>query len=158
MDELFFRKALYGRGAHVDTATVFDGLDWNHAGEKSGDCPHSVWETLSHMNYWQDFMLAILKEEHPKSPEHAGESWPDSPSPASEEEWAAAISHFLEGLKRAELEAAKDLAQQGFGKKERTRADCLMTIVLHNSYHAGQVVFARRTIGAWPPPSGGDTW
>lgn len=158
MNELFFRKAFHGKGAHVDTATVFAGLDWRMAGEKREDCPHSVWETLFHMNYWQDFMLAILKGEKPGSPERAAESWPDSPSPADAEEWAAGISHFLEGLERAEFEASKDLSQQGFGKEERTRADCLMTIVLHNSYHAGQVVVARRTIGAWPPPSGGDTW
>lgn len=158
MDELFFRKALRGSGAHVDTATVFEGLDWQQAGEKSADCPHSVWETLSHMIYWQDFMLAILAGETPESPERAADSWPDSPAPADENEWAAAISHFLTGLEKAELEAANDLGQPGFGKIERTRADCLMTIVLHNSYHAGQAVFSRRSIGAWPPPTGGDTW
>lgn len=157
MDEEFFRKGLRGQGAHVDTATVFDGLDWQEAGKKPGNCPHSVWELLFQLNYWQDFMLAMLKGEKPKSPEHAAESWPDSPLPASEEEWRAAVGHFLDGLKAAGQEAAKNLAEQ-VGGKGRTREECLLTIMLHNTYHAGQVVLVRRTIGAWPPPSGGDTW
>ncbi|MGI2328932.1 DinB family protein [Planococcus sp. YIM B11945] len=158
MDEQLFLKGFHGKGVHVDTSTVFDGLDWQKAGEKPENCPHSVWETLFHMNYWQDFMLSYLKGKTPKSPEHASESWPDSPAPASEEEWQSAIVHFLDGLKEGEHEAAKDLLEQGFGGPERTRADCLLSIMLHNTYHAGQAVFARRTIGAWPPPSGGDTW
>lgn len=157
MDAHYFQKGLHGKGAHVDTATVFDGLDWQKAGEKPGDCPHSVWDLLFQMNYWQDFMLAVLKGEKPKSPEHAAESWPDSSAPASEEEWTSALGHFLEGLKEAEQEAAKDLTEQ-VSSKGRTRADCLLTIMLHNTYHAGQAVLVRRTIGAWPPPSGGDTW
>lgn len=157
MDKEFFQKALHGSGSHVDTAEVFSGLDWQQAGEKPENCPHSVWETLSHMIYWQDFMLATLKGKSPKSPEHAIESWPESPAPVSKEEWDAAVSHFLQGLKSAEQEAAKDLTE-GFGQQQRTRADCLMTIFLHNTYHAGQAVYARRMIGAWPPPSGGDTW
>lgn len=158
MDKHFFQKALHGKGSHVDTATVFDGLDWQQAGEKPANCPHSVWETLSHMNYWQDFLLAVLRGEIRKAPEHAADSWPASPSPAGEEEWNAAVEHFLKGLETAGLEAEKELTESGFGRKERTRADCLLSIILHNSYHAGQAVFARRGIGAWPPPSGGDTW
>lgn len=157
MDQQLFQKALHGIGVHVDTATVFDGLEWQQAGEKPENCPHSVWETLIHMNYWQDFTLRTIKGESPKSPEHAAESWPDSPAPASEEEWNSAVSHFLEGLEAAEHEAKKDLAEQ-VEEPERTRAESLMSIALHNTYHAGQVVLARRTIGAWPPPSGGDTW
>ena len=34
----------------------------------------------------------------------------------------------------------------------------LEVLALHNSYHLGQIVLLRRILGAWPPPSGGDTW
>jgi len=158
MEKEFFQNGLHGKGAHVDTATVFDGLNWESAGEKPENCPHSVWELLSHMVYWQDFMLAYLQGEIPKSPEHAVESWPNSPAPASEEEWDNTVSEFLDGLQRAEQEAAKDLTEKGPGGRGRTRAEWLMGITLHNTYHAGQAVIVRRMIGAWPPPSGGETW
>jgi uncharacterized damage-inducible protein DinB len=158
MNTEFFLNGLHGKGAHVDTATVFDGLDWQLAGAKPEGCPHSAWELLSHMVYWQDFMLAYLKGETPKSPEHAAESWPDASAPESGEEWNRALARFSEGLQEAEQEAAKELMEKGAGGKGRTRAEWLMGITLHNTYHAGQAVVVRRMISAWPPPSGGETW
>lgn len=154
----FLQRGIRGTNAHTDAAGVFEGLDWQQAGEKPEGCPHSVWQLLWHMNYWQDFTLAYLKGEAPRNPEHAEESWPEQSMPASEEEWNREAEHFSAGLLQAEQEAAKDVSEEGFGGKRRTRADLLMVIINHNSYHAGQAVFLRRMIGAWPPPSGGDTW
>jgi len=34
----------------------------------------------------------------------------------------------------------------------------LWQILVHNSYHIGQVAMLRRTLGAWPPQGGGDSW
>jgi uncharacterized damage-inducible protein DinB len=34
----------------------------------------------------------------------------------------------------------------------------LWQTVVHKSYHLGQIALLRRTLGAWPPPGGGDTW
>jgi len=151
MDSQFFWNGLHGEGAHVDTATVFDGLDWQQAGEKNGDFPHSVWELLFHMNYWQYFMLDILEGEMPDGENADAESWPPTTGPESEEEWEAAVVYFRKGLDMAETEAGKALDEQVSAGSEATRADCLQTIVLHNSYHAGQVAFARKIMGAWPP-------
>ncbi|MFD1030276.1 DinB family protein [Metaplanococcus flavidus] len=156
MNEQFFRKALHGQEAHVDTATVFDGLDWRQAGEKATGFPHSVWELLFHVNYWQDFMLDLLNGDTPKSQNPDAESWPASPSPESEEEWDSAVAYFLKGLKEAEQEGGKDLTEQVVAGRGETRAECLQTIVLHNSYHAGQVVFARKIMGDWLPVTSGD--
>src|SRR5690606_2547660 len=122
------------------------------AGNKPERCPHSVWQLLWHMNYWQDFMLAYLKGEAPRNPEHAAETWPEDPMPASEQDWVGEVERFSAGLQQAEQESAKDFSEEGFGRKRRTRADLLMVIINHNSYHAGQVVLVRRMIGAWPPP------
>ena len=153
MDEQFFQKALHGEGAHVNTAIIFDGMDWQQAGEKSGNFPHSIWELLFHMNYWQDFMLDLLKGQEPKSQNPDDESWPASTAPESEDEWNSAVAYFLKGLEEAEREAGKELAEQVLAGREETRADCLQTIILHNTYHAGQVVFARKIQGDWPPPT-----
>ncbi|OHX53934.1 hypothetical protein BB776_01535 [Planococcus salinarum] len=56
---------------------------------------------------------------------------------------------FSEGLQEAEQEAGKDLSEQVVAGREDTRTDYLQTIVLHNTYHAGQVVFARKITGDW---------
>lgn len=151
MTEMFFQRGLHGASAHVDSASVFEGLDWQASGKKPENCPHSVWELLFHMNYWQDFMLAYLKGREVKAPGHPEESWPNEPMPQSREMWEAGVERFLQGLKESEEEAGKDLSEPGFGKSDRTRADLLMVLVNHNSYHAGQVVTVRSLIRSWPP-------
>ena len=34
----------------------------------------------------------------------------------------------------------------------------LESLAAHNAYHFGRIVLMRQIEGAWPPPSGGDTW
>lgn len=152
-----FQKSLHGKEAHVDTATVFDGMDWQQAGAKSGNFPYSIWELLFHMNYWQDYMLDLVKGKTPKSENPDEESWPAAPSPESEDQWNSAVVYFRKGLEEADQEAGKELAEQVVAGREDSRADCLQTIILHNSYHAGQVVFARKIQGNWPPETDGDS-
>jgi uncharacterized damage-inducible protein DinB len=36
--------------------------------------------------------------------------------------------------------------------------DIVWQTLVHNSYHLGQVAVLRQALGAWPPPSGRDTW
>lgn len=153
MNAKFFEKGLKGNPAHIDTATVFDGLDWQQAGQKAGDFPHSIWEQLFHTNYWQTFMLDCLKGDMPSGSNFDDESWPHTAAPESEDEWDSAVAYYLKGLKEAEQEAGKDLLERVIAGREETRADYLQTIMLHNSYHAGQVVFARKIMGFWPPPN-----
>lgn len=157
MNRQFFKKSLHGKDANIDTAIVFNGLDWQQAGKKPAGFPHTVWELLFHMNYWQDFMLDLSAGKISTSQNPDEESWPAVPSPDSEGEWDSAVAHFLEGVQKAEQEAEKDLSERVAEGKEETRADCLQTIVLHNTYHAGQVVFARKILGDWPPPTDGDS-
>lgn len=151
MDAKFFQNALHGEGAHVDTATVFDRLDWQQAGDKTGGFPHSVWELLFHMNFWQYFMLDMLEGDPPDGENADAASWPPIAGPESEEEWEAAVVYFRKGLEAAKAEAGKALDEKVVEGSEVTRAECLQTIVLHNTYHAGQVAFARKIMGAWPP-------
>jgi hypothetical protein len=34
----------------------------------------------------------------------------------------------------------------------------LESIAAHDAYHLNRIVLLRQLFGAWPPPSGGDTW
>lgn len=65
----YLQNGLQGKYAHYQTDMLFDGLSWEKAGEKPEGSPHSVWELLFHMNYWQDFILTELHEEKTESPE-----------------------------------------------------------------------------------------
>ena len=148
--------ALSGKGAHVDAPAVFAGLGWKTAGIRPEGAPHSVFQLLNHMIYWQDWAVKWLDGKKPPIPKHASGSWPGDPEPAGRKEWEESLRAFragLDGLNRCARES--DL----FAKKgKKSRLEMLQTMAAHNSYHAGQVVLARQMLGKWPPPSGGLTW
>lgn len=149
-------NALHGTGAHVDTRRIFAGLDWTRAGIRPPGAPHSVYEVLGHMLYWQEWVVRWLGGARPPVPEHASGSWPRGASAVNKREWDQAVRRFAAGL------AAFDRAARGADLLSRTgkrsRLEMLHMIASHNSYHAGQVVVLRQILGAWPPPGGGLTW
>ncbi len=150
------RHALSGQGAHVGTKNVFSGLDWRAAGSKPQSIPHTVYELLKHMTYWQDWVIAWLEDGNADLPRHASGSWPTETGPSSRGDWDKAMREFVRGLKRLELGCRGADLRPRRGRK--SRLEMLSTIAVHNSYHAGQVAFLRQYLGKWPPPSGGLTW
>jgi len=148
--------ALSGKGAHVAARGVFAGLGWKMAGARPEGAPHSIFQLLYHISYWQDWVVKWLDGGNPPIPKHASGSWPGSASPASAKEWRQAVRGFRSGLAGLEHRSrgADLLAQRG----KDSRLGMLQAIASHNSYHLGQVVLLRQMLGAWPPPSGGLTW
>ena len=149
------RRALTGKDAHVATSTVFDGLEWTAAGVRPLGAPHTLYELLNHMVYWQDWVLAWLDGQSPVSPHHASVGWPGAPAPSTHTDWTDAVKHFRDGLERLEAHCRARPRTRRSGK---TPLEMLATIAAHNSYHAGQVAFLRQLASHWPPPSGGLTW
>jgi uncharacterized damage-inducible protein DinB len=150
------RRSLSGKGSHAEAGDVFAGLDWSAAGVKPRGAPHSVYELLGHMSYWQDWAVRWLNGEKPAAPPHASGSWPAADSPASRRDWDEAVARFRRGL--TALERACRGAGRPLSRGAQRRLDMLHTIGAHSSYHAGQVAFLRQLLGKWPPPSGGVTW
>jgi hypothetical protein len=58
--------ALTGGDAHVATRSVFDGLDWRFAGARVKGSPHTLYELLNHMIFWQEGVVAFLDGGHRK--------------------------------------------------------------------------------------------
>jgi len=150
------RRALCGKGAHAETPTVFSEMNWKLAGTRPAGAPHSLFQLLNHMIYWQDWAVKWLDGEQPPIPKHAPGSWPGGAEPASAEEWKQTVARFENGLDRLERQAGEGdlLSKRG----SKSRLEMLQTIAGHNSHHAGQAVLLRQMLGAWPPPSGGLTW
>lgn len=148
--------ALSGKGAHVAAKSVFDGLDWKAAGAQPGGTPHSIFQLLKHMAYWNQWVVRWLDGESPAVPTHAAGSWPEMAAPATEREWQQVVREFKKGLEDMSRGARNSdlLAKHG----TKTRLQMLQSIASHNSYHIGQVVLLRQMLGTWPPPSGGLTW
>jgi uncharacterized damage-inducible protein DinB len=148
--------ALTGGDAHVATRTVFDGLDWHTAGARVEGSPHTLFELLNHMIFWQEGVLEWLDGQSPSMPEHASESWLGPSAPSSRAEWLRTVRRFRSGLTRLERGARQvGSARKGGGKSP---LEILAGVAAHNSYHAGQAALLRQLLGDWPPPTGGLTW
>jgi len=149
-------SALSGKGSHVATKTLFAGLGWKAAGTRPEGVPHSVFQLLNHMSYWQDWVVKWLDGENPPIPKNASGGWPGGVGPASAKAWQHAVRDFRNGLTKLERQSrdADLLTKRG----QHSRLGMLQALASHNSYHAGQIVLLRQILGAWPPPSGGLTW
>jgi uncharacterized damage-inducible protein DinB len=148
--------SLSGKGAHVPTYTVFQGLNWKQAGTQPPGARHTVFQLLEHICFWQDWVLQWLDGKKPPLPSHASASWPAAAGPASAPDWKRAVQNFQSGLRR--LERHSRTAGLAARPGQKSPLEMLQTIASHNSYHAGQVVAVRQLLGSWPPPSGGLTW
>jgi uncharacterized damage-inducible protein DinB len=148
--------ALSGKDAHVGPGKVFEGLDWKVAGACPSGSPHSIFQILNHLTFWQDWVIKWLDGGKPTVPKHASGGWPGKPEPSSAKEWEAAVRGFEKGLgdMNRRIRAVDLLSKRG----KKTRLEMLRAIASHNSYHLGQAVLLRQMLGAWPPPSGGLTW
>lgn len=150
------RQALTGRGAHVLTAEALDGLDWTLTGRQVEGLQHTVFQIVGHLVYWQRFSLAWIDGEKPPTPARAADSWPGSAAPTDEAEWIETVAAFRQGL--AAFEQRVDSVDLSARRGPKTILEIVQLIASHNSYHIGQIVDLRRSLGSWPPPSGGATW
>lgn len=148
--------ALSGEGAHAGSLGIFDGLDWKVAGTCPASAPHSLFQLLNHIVYWQDWVVKWLGGKTPPIPKHASGGWLGNVSPGSKQEWERAVKAFHRGLKSLERAAGSTdlLAKRG----NKNALQMLQAIASHNSYHLGEATLLRQLLGAWPPPSGGLTW
>ncbi len=149
-------RALSGEGAHVGAGKALDGFDPERAGARPEGAPHSAFQIVNHLVFWQDHALAWLAGDKPPTPAHDAESWPGPERPAENAEWESAVARFGTGLDRLRRHASEDDLSARRGPK--TVLYILQVVAAHHSYHLGQVVLLRQQLGAWPPPGGGFTW
>jgi|ERR1700683_1564144 len=167
MSSCALTELLHGEGAHADPVACVADLSAELAAHHVEGFPHSIGELVFHMNYWMDYELRRIRGEKPGYPEHNSESFPLAPSPADAKEWdrlrkrfTALLAEFavLAKASQPELDRQIETVHEGDKKIAGTLEAVLWQMVAHNSYHTGQIAMIRRTLGAWPPRGGGDTW
>jgi len=162
-----FRLLLRGKGAHADPVVILADVPASVAGRTLEGYPHSIWQIVGHMNYWMEYELERIGGKRPHYPEHAIESWPSELAPRHEAEWQAAregLAARIDRLSRLSESSTTALAApvEAMHPKEEPRSasveSVLWQIMVHNSYHVGQIAMLMRCFGLWPPRSGADSW
>lgn len=166
MEQKVLRELVHGKGAHADAVACVSGISPEVAGRRVPGFPQSIFSLVWHAAFWMDYELARMDGQVPPYPEHAMESWPKDDAPRDSREWDDTVRRFEAGIVALDALAALPLAESrrkvaltsATTNQGDTVGDIVLQTLVHNSYHLGQVVLLRQALGAWPPPSGRDTW
>jgi len=166
MSQRALTELLRGKGAHADPLACVEDISAELAARQVVGFPHSIGQLVFHINYWIEYELRRIRGQRPAYPEHNSESFPAASS-VDVPEWdrlRARMTELLDEfaglakLSAQELQREIESVYEGDKNVAGTLEAVLWQIVAHNSYHVGQIAMMRRTLGAWPPRGGGDTW
>jgi uncharacterized damage-inducible protein DinB len=155
MDDKVVREALVELltkgNAHVTVDKALDGLPAELRGRRPAGDIHSVWEELEHMRIAQEDILRYTLDQGWESPDWPQGYWPSS-GPPDEEAWKTSAARFhadLEEVCALVRDPARDLSARLPQGQGRTYLRQVLLVADHNAYHLGQIVQARKLLGAW---------
>lgn len=150
--------ACFDRNAwFVSVRNALDGLTVDQAVWKPRDDVNCIWETLSHLAYYNKAYLQRFKGiDYEYDVDNNDQTF--STGEYSEEEWRADVLRF-----DAVMNEFRDLiAKANEGKfseavsntNKASWAELISDINAHNAYHAGQILLVRKLQGSWNPANG----
>jgi hypothetical protein len=158
-DQLLREHVIYlldGGGAHAKFDDVVKDFLAKLRGQKPAGLPHSPWMLLEHMRLAQWDILEFSRNAKYESPEWPEGYWPKSDGPPNPAAWETSVKNFHKDLKamRDLVENPKtDLfAKIPWGDGQTILREALL-VADHNAYHLGQLVDAKRALGAWKEES-----
>jgi uncharacterized damage-inducible protein DinB len=159
-------KALTSDSFAAPPPHILQGITDTLAHATFPNVPHTLYDELWHMTFWQQLSLDWVGGVETPVPQQASIGFP-SPEQTDAEPWSSLRERFLKGMIQAGAHAG-DLpnldreircpATPYFPARIMTVRDQLISLAGHNAYHLGRIVLLRQLLGAWPPPSGGFTW
>ena len=151
--------SLFGKNAHVSLERSLDGLQWHQAGISVDHAPHTIWQQIKHLNYWQDRFISRIEGMKVLPAKSSEEGWCWNKAPANESEYRQEVGKLLTGINYISetMLCNAPCLRENKGDYPNGYA-VVQAMASHLSYHIGEIVLLRRMIGAWPPPSGGYSW
>jgi hypothetical protein len=143
---------LDGGGAHAKFDDVVKDFPAKARGQKPAGLPHTPWMLLEHMRLAQWDILEFSRNPKHESPEWPEGYWPKTEAPPSASAWETSLNNFGKDLKamRDLVEDPKtDLFAKIPGGDGQTILREALLLADHNAYHLGQLVDAKRALGAW---------
>ncbi|WP_251037410.1 DinB family protein [Paenibacillus albidus] len=130
---------------------ALEGVNSEQAGWKpQGAAGNSIWETVNHLTYYKDRLLRKLKglEQEPQ-PDSNDDTFTVKES--GEEAWQKAVARLksIHAQLREVIEALEEGAYD-WGGAGHAPGEEVMSLILHDAYHTGQIVLLRKLQGSWP--------
>jgi uncharacterized damage-inducible protein DinB len=161
MNEL--EQTLIGDSAAAPPAHILEGMESDLAHRLIQGAPHTIYQELWHITFWQQVTLDWVSGVETPFPTH-----PSVGFPAGEDEpWDEVCQRFFHGNQQAAALASDEKmlersircpSRPGNPVRVMSVREQLESLAAHNAYHFGRIVLLRQLCGAWPPPSGGFSW
>lgn len=143
---------LYGKNTHVNPKKVIAGLTPTTAKIKSGNDNHSCWDLLHHIKIWQKAIIEAIKGKEVDWKEiSAKHDWPSAEYLSNDHNFINLVKTFEDSLLEVEeLIKTTDLHKPMPAWGNAPVIQAFIVLLQHNSYHYGQIIALRKSLGIWP--------
>ncbi|WP_054939193.1 DinB family protein [Paenibacillus ihuae] len=131
-------------------SAALEGVNAEQASWKPGAAGNSIWETVNHLTYYKERLLIKLKG-LPKLPDLESNDATFTVTENGEEAWGQAVAKLksVHASLREIIEALEEGAYD-WGGSGHAPGEEVMSLILHDCYHTGQIVLVRKLQGSWP--------
>lgn len=164
MNEL--QMNLVGDAYAASPSQILEALPEELTHRKPAGAPHSIYEELWHVSFWQQVTLDWVHSIETPFPASPADGFP-TVEDMERESWSRLCQRFFQGAQKA-ADAAGDESRlnepircpsrPGSPVRVMSVREQLENMAAHNAYHLGRIVLLRQLLGAWPPPRGGFAW
>jgi hypothetical protein len=153
VDQILRDHVLYllkGGGAHIGFDDALGDWPAEAMGVKVANSPHTAWMLLEHIRLAQWDILEFSRNAKHVSPKWPEGYWPATEAPPNAEAWAGSVAAFNKDLRTmGRLVADRKVDLYGgipWGDGQTILREALL-LADHNSYHLGQLVMLRKSLG-----------
>ncbi len=148
-------RALDWEDAHVGFDEAVKGLPAALRGRRPRGFPHSPWELVEHLRLAQRDLLDFCANPDYVAGRFPDDYWPKAPRPPKATSWDESVAAFQadrKALRALVTDRKLDLSGRIPHGEGQTYLREILLVIDHGAYHVGQLVMARKLLGAWPPP------
>lgn len=139
--------------AHVSFDDAVRDIPERLRGTRPDGLEHSPWQLLEHIRIVQRDILDFSLDGRYDELDWPSDYWPTSPAPPDPEAWERSVSAVREDRERLQKlvrDGQVNLAAVTPHGTDQTYLREILLVVDHTAYHLGQLVLARKLLGAWP--------
>jgi uncharacterized damage-inducible protein DinB len=161
-----FEQVIVAGGAAAPPSHILEGLNDELSHRKPAGAPHSIYEELWHITFWQQVTLDWIDGIEIPFPASPVEGFP-TVMDMEKEDWIQLCQRFVAANEKAGAVAREESrlnslirfpSRPGQPLRVMTTREQLESLGAHNAYHFGRIVLLRQLLGIWPPVSSGYSW
>ena len=143
-------RALSWESAHLTFEDAVKGLPAGLRGKRAKGFAHSPWELVEHIRLAQRDLLDFCRDPGYVEGDWPAAYWPASPAPPSPRAWKASLEAVAADRKAFQefVESTPDLFAEIPRYAGKTILRSVLLAIDHTSYHVGQILMARKVLGA----------